>query len=76
MFEQAHQNAVISRSALLLRERVSGRILLSSMWRVTPLDVATLKLKARQAELDDKQEIIAVLQDRCDSRPGVHLGGC
>jgi hypothetical protein len=45
-------------------ERVTGSIKLASMWRVTPLDVVTLKLKARQTELDDKQEVIALLQDR------------
>ena len=49
------------------RERVSGRIKLSSMWRITPLDVVTLKLKARQTELDDKQEVVALLRDKCES---------
>lgn len=42
--------------------QVSGEISLACSWRVTPLDVVTMKVKQQQAEVDHKEEILALLQ--------------
>lgn len=44
--------------------QVSGEISLACSWRVTPLDVVTMKVKQQQAEVDHKEEILALLQVR------------
>lgn len=44
--------------------QVSGEISLACSWRVTPLDVVTMKVKQQQAEVDHKEEILALLQAR------------
>ena len=47
-----------------LARQVSGEISLACSWRVTPLDVVTMKVKAAQAEVDHKEEILALLQEK------------
>ena len=44
--------------------QVSGDISLTCTWRVTPLDMAALKVKTRQSELDRKEEVLALLLER------------
>lgn len=44
--------------------QVSGEVSLACSWRVTPLDVVTMKVKQQQAEVDHKEEILALLQER------------
>ena len=44
--------------------QISGVISLSCAWRVTPLDVVTMKVKQKQAEVDRKEEMLALLQVR------------
>ena len=44
--------------------QVSGEISLACSWRVTPLDVVTMKVKQQQAEVDHKEEILALLQEK------------
>ena len=54
--------------------QVSGEISLACSWRVTPLDVASIKVKAKQTELDRKEEVLALLLERYSatpSRPGL-----
>ncbi|KAK9809768.1 hypothetical protein WJX73_004442 [Symbiochloris irregularis] len=46
------------------KEKVSGEVRLACSWRITPVDVAHIKVKARQAELDRKQEVLALLLER------------
>ena len=43
---------------------MSGDISLTCTWRVTPLDMAALKVKTRQSELDRKEEVLALLLER------------
>ncbi|KAK9808775.1 hypothetical protein WJX72_003363 [[Myrmecia] bisecta] len=51
------------------KEKVSGEINLVCSWRVTPLDVVTMKVRAKQEEVDHKEEILALLMERY-SPPG------
>lgn len=44
--------------------QVSGEIALACSWRVTPLDVVTMKVKQQQAEVDHKEEILALLMEK------------
>lgn len=44
--------------------QISGVISLSCAWRVTPLDVVTMKVKQKQTEVDRKEEMLALLQVR------------
>lgn len=48
---------------------MSGEISLACSWRVTPLDVASIKVKARQTELDRKEEVLALLLERYSTSP-------
>ena len=48
----------------LLVAQVSGEVSLACSWRVTPLDVVTMKVKQQQAEVDHKEEILALLQEK------------
>lgn len=52
---------------------MSGEISLACSWRVTPLDVVTMKVKQQQAEVDHKEEILALLQEKYNI-PDVPLG--
>ncbi|CAD7705163.1 unnamed protein product [Ostreobium quekettii] len=47
-----------------VRERVSGEIYLSIGWRITPLDRVTLKVRALEDDLKDRQELLAMLTQR------------
>ena len=49
--------------------QVSGEISLACSWRVTPLDVASIKVKAKQTELDRKEEMLALLLERYSTTP-------
>ena len=48
----------------VLVAQVSGEVSLACSWRVTPLDVVTMKVKQQQAEVDHKEEILALLQEK------------
>lgn len=50
---------------------MSGEISLACSWRVTPLDVAHIKVKAKQTELDYKEEMLALLLERYSTTPGL-----
>lgn len=50
--------------------QVSGEVQLACSWRITPADVAHIQVKARQAELDRKQEVLALLLERYPAFPG------
>lgn len=43
--------------------QVSGEILLGCRWRITPLDEIQLKVKACQYELEQKEELLALLHE-------------
>ena len=43
---------------------MSGDISLTCTWRVTPLDMAALKVRTKQSELDRKEEVLALLLER------------
>jgi hypothetical protein len=55
---------------------VSGELQLGCGWRVTPLDVATIEVKALEEELDHKEEVLALLRERCGRPwwPGQDIG--
>lgn len=42
---------------------MSGEILLGCRWRITPLDEIQLKLRACQYELEQKEEMLALLHE-------------
>lgn len=44
--------------------QVSGEIYLSIGWRITPLDRVTLKVRALEEDLEDRQELLAMLTQR------------
>lgn len=56
--------------------QVSGEILLACRWRITPLDEVQLKLKACQFELEQKEEMLALLYEhlRTQNATGLNNG--
>jgi hypothetical protein len=54
--------------------QVSGDISLACSWRVTPLDVVQLKVKACQAELEQKEEVLALIQERLQMQQSLSSG--
>ena len=55
---------------------MSGDISLTCTWRVTPLDMAALKVKTKQSELDRKEEVLALLEERTGGpSPQISPGG-
>lgn len=49
---------------------MSGEISLACSWRVTPLDVASIKVKAKQTELDHREEVLALLLEKYSIQDG------
>ena len=56
--------------------QMSGDISLTCTWRVTPLDMAALKVKTKQSKLDRKVEVLALLEERTGAlSPQISPGG-
>ena len=62
--DTGHFSKVVPQRLRLLVAQVSGEVSLACSWRVTPLDVVTMKVKQQQAEVDHKEEILALLQEK------------
>ena len=50
--------------------QVSGELSLSCCWRVTPADALALKLRAAREQLSQRQEVLALLAERCAAAAG------